>query len=866
MPINPERAPLRYERNGNDLYKKGALNKAIAAYKEAASLDPLDPYPLSNLSAAYFEAGSYADSVKAAREALEKAELTADTQSSTAQKFLIRSVESWLCLSRADEAEQLVNKILPGKELDGLLYALRDAKDPQPRLSVLREKLFQLPHVRPSVQDELDYFGPGHDVAESLFTRKLELSCLNDPVLNFMLCGKAHFTILDHKPAVLVRILIFFYIMQEGATSITDHRDANTGLLSVSYIFCAQLMPPYVADKFYYAAERVECRLKNGENPFGFIHIPTSQMKGLAVIIHRWRHNAKKMFLTAQTGRNIGLDVARPSLPPAMPGAKWGHMAECEVEHRFFDDFSVMFPPAGAMALAEPELADLVAQYHAENGPAVRRKIADYLDRHWSINPTLIDFEWEANKEEQGPPALGFDPFVIVECMTNKTQRGKKKVPEAISFVTNFFGPTLIAIRDFQDELMIEVVVGEMLNSLERIRYECLERPDPKSPKKYHVIHMSNIPHVHFPSNLLRAFIDYVGGALASFLYAAPLLKQGKGTGLTSNVLRNPPQWKNVGQFNAEYLLMHDRLLIQKHCSVKLTPLMPAATFDFLIMSEYHMWQSVGRRKLAFYERMPREMLFRWPYSHFLKLCLPFPRPTFDMSLVYAPLNMTVFMRLLDLVAELGYPGHWISSIVSAVASGEITTTARAPRKYVLKPGAIDQTYDPRTISVRPWVDEFTTLAAMWRGAWPSCTLVLMKESLPPLGSIGEYSIRFPDITGKDLGFPHFAPVLWNRRKYGDPPRNLYRLLLDDGEKGDLTSSARAIRADDVKAPSTFTWTRKTSTAGFWLRSDAVDEMSANGWVVYIWRVDVWVSLTGGISHDGAITRKGSFGTGLTIP
>lgn len=78
-------------------------------------------------------------------------------------------------------------------------------------------------------QDVPDYFGPGHDEPESLFTRELDSSCREEPVLSFMLCGvgdarhlfktirdyyntrknpsqKVHFTILDNKPAVLARV------------------------------------------------------------------------------------------------------------------------------------------------------------------------------------------------------------------------------------------------------------------------------------------------------------------------------------------------------------------------------------------------------------------------------------------------------------------------------------------------------------------------------------------------------------------------------------------------------------------------------------------------------------------------------------
>lgn len=45
-----------------------------------------------------------------------------------------------------------------------------------------------------------------------------------------------------------------------------------------------------------------------------------------------------------------------------------------------------------------------------------------------------------------------------------------------------------------------------MMDVLERIRYDRFERPDPTWPKEYHVIHMSNIPYVRFPSDVFRTF------------------------------------------------------------------------------------------------------------------------------------------------------------------------------------------------------------------------------------------------------------------------------------------------------------------------------------------------------------------------
>ncbi|KAI0443023.1 hypothetical protein F4803DRAFT_574995 [Xylaria telfairii] len=147
---NPPKSATQVRERGNELYKKGALNEGKTRRFQVPStswaqvslpgrryshhhlrgggaLDPSDPLPLSNLSAAYFEAGSYVDSIEAAQKALGKLPFAADTQSGTAQKLLVRSAKSRLHLAQVDDAKELVDKIIPGEELDGLVYALRDA-------------------------------------------------------------------------------------------------------------------------------------------------------------------------------------------------------------------------------------------------------------------------------------------------------------------------------------------------------------------------------------------------------------------------------------------------------------------------------------------------------------------------------------------------------------------------------------------------------------------------------------------------------------------------------------------------------------------------------------------------------------------
>lgn len=384
-------------------------------------------------------------------------------------------------------------------------------------------------------QDVPDYFGPGHDDAESLFTRQLDSSCCEEPLVSFMLCGvgdarhlfktihdyytmrknpsqKVHFTILDHKPAVLARVLIFLSLMQEAGDPASDRCEASTSLLPLAYLFCAQLLPPDVAAKFYDVAGRLGSKLQNEQNPFKWVHIQTAQMKPLDTIIRQWKGVPKTMYPTAQVRRQISF--GREDAPPSrdMSSGEWFHIPECELEHRFFEDFSVILPPREILENTEPELAHLVSEYRNGCSLELRKQIRHHLDVYWSINPTLIDFDWEVNKEEQGPPDLSFDPFSIIEALSKarNMQEMKAKGPDAISFVTSFFSPVLQVLDRFQDEVIIEVVVGDMMDVLERIRYDHFQRPGPKSPKEYHVIHMSNIPYVHLFSHVFRKTSLYV--------------------------------------------------------------------------------------------------------------------------------------------------------------------------------------------------------------------------------------------------------------------------------------------------------------------------------------------------------------------
>ncbi|KAK7931194.1 hypothetical protein PG985_001906 [Apiospora marii] len=437
-------------------------------------------------------------------------------------------------------------------------------------------------------------------------------------------------------------------------------------------------------------------------------------------------------------------------------------------------------------------------------------------------------------------------------------------------------GSSLDIVRS---RLHVEVYLEEMANALETFQYDLLPRPRcessgdrPKPPSKLHVIHMSNIP-------------DYVGGALTSFLYGAPVLESGNGTGLVSRVLRNPPAWKSISQYLAEYLPMHDRKLIETHFHLRLSRTTPEGlgAMEMLPLMRYYQWERAAAgpstTPLTFEALMPRASLARWLHAHFLKICLPYPRAyngapkdTGYGGLVYAPFNLTIFMRLLVHVAELGYPAHWLSAIVAGLLRGEIMTTARAPREPVLRPQDVDKVYPARKISVEPWRMELAALVSLWQPLLPFEPLLssslasesgVSPEPSPlPAHEIAEFSVRLPPRTDYRADYyPHYVLVFWDQKTMDGPPlKSLHRLLLDD-EEGDATTSARLARREGLRVVTTFRWSGRDKTATFWLRRGDMAQMVRQDWLLYVWRTDTWQRQSEpGVGLRGAVVTSRVFG------
>lgn len=297
---------------------------------------------------------------------------------------------------------------------------------------------------------------------------------------------------------------------------------------------------------------------------------------------------------------------------------------------------------------------------------------------------------------------------------------------------------------------------------------------------------------------------------------------------------------------------MYDPKLVRSHFQLKLSTATPKKALAPYPLMPYLLWERISQQALTFEDLMPQVKFLHWLHTHFLKLCLPYPRSrgSGDPTLVFAPLNMTAFLRLVMHVSELGYPAHWISNLIESIFSGHITTTARPPPRMVLTQNDVDTVHPATSFCTKPWLLEFTALIALWRSILG--VGIVVHPAVPCVEDIVQYTIELPGPKIWDATVPHSMLVFYDEQTFGKPPRNI-RLMLLDGLI-DPDGKLRAIRDRGVCCVSTFDWSVNAREASFWISKDYFEKMKE--WTVYLWRTDVWEKEGDGVKFGDAVVKK----------
>ncbi|KAK4444817.1 hypothetical protein QBC34DRAFT_442177 [Podospora aff. communis PSN243] len=908
-------------KQGNELYKLGKLAEAGREYEKAAALAPNDPTPLSNLSSVKFELGEYSS---AAEYILKSLQLTHDDSDAAVKRF--------------EQAQEVSEKVGDVHGILGGLDALNawTAENAPAHRTLMLDRL---PRLMTNLDNVTKYYAIGHDTADNLFDDRLQKSSSAQDSVALMFCGSGdarhvlttlvmtgyremerekdlcknlHITLVDINAAAISRTLILLdMIVAYSILKIKKTPGIEDAPTVMAYLYVAQVMPAVVNEKLQMHIETLLVGLEDENEPlFDWLYLPPATRQAVARVLRRWRNPPQDRCYSPHLIRQTILaKLRRERIKTSfMYGQNSRMKAEpgLEFDRATFDDLGVVLPPKGFAERRDEPLVAMVEEYR-KGSKAARQQLAAHIDQNWVTNLTLIDFDYSEtcnnaddplfpkDTDEAKVPSIEGDPTDLA-MMLPEILKGKG----VLESVGSFFAVTALILIQFgtENRLMIEATVGEMTDTMERIRWDCLESRSPspdakidpaKFPHKYDRIHMSNIP-------------DYIDGLFPVALYARPLLRENDTSNLRFTVLLNPPEFRSHRDYQSEYLALHDDDRIKDHFAMarisgytqgeddnpqaKAAMLqgmrmnagyshLNAESIDFLaegyIVWGQHAIKQLSRGK----DLLPRPALEKWLHAFFLKICVPFPRPAITMSPVYTPLNLTAFLRLIAHLASLGYPAHWLSSILTDLCSGTIKTTARAPQAVITTPEPLSAVHARLTMSTAPWAAELSALVSIWSPLLPFGLTSPPGHLLAP-NEIAEFSISFQDVHFKDtsqLRVPHFILVFWKSSAEGPaapPPGNVLHSVLREDEMSDELSDLELeadtgndeMKRDMIRVFTTLKYNCETKTVSFWSGIDGMRELKEEEtWRAFIWRLDRWTQVTEGVKVDkGSVSIGGRWG------
>ncbi|WDK21941.1 tetratricopeptide [Colletotrichum graminicola] len=820
---------------GNGFYRRGLFAE------EAASLAPKDPAPWSNISAIKFEQGDYSTALDNIEKALSLSAEEPDS-SPKKQKLYTRMAKCHLFSLSFDDAEKSVTSLHD----DSSAHAMRATLEDMHKISSMSSKgelrqqvLDRLPLYKGQLQDRPEYYAVGHDTAYPLWDEPLWHAVGPRGDVSFLLCGsgdarhlfatmvflglsglsqgenrlfnKAHFTILDINATALARTLVILdMVIRYAIMRCAKMPRIEDALTVMSYIYSSAVVPAFVAEKLEEHVKSVIDELEGEGDVLEIFFIPRDTRNKIIKKLKQWI-------------QPLADDYALKNLRPAVL------KTALKDSTKEFRELGVLFAGDVFIGRREPALRPLLDAFRS-NVQGAKQILEGYIDSHWKTNPTLLDMDYEARRDDvldtsapprKFTPSIELDPAQLMQSIYNPA-RPKPEDGDVLESLDGFFETLATATMTLLQHVQIEAIAGEMADTLERIRYDGFghrsQKPlkvgaidATKFPRQYDRIHMSNIP-------------DYVGGPLAALLYGGPLLREDRPSNLRFNNLLNPPMFETHDQFLTEYILMYDAKQVADHFGlvkeketggVISNPIAKMIGNQFMT-EDYFIWSRSGSKKTPLSRLMTRPALEKWLHSHLLKICIPYPRPLWSDSPVHAPLNLTAFFRIVVRLHEVGYPAHWLADVLASICEGSITTTARSPRKLVLHPNDLKTSYQQRKISLSPWKAEFTTLLSLWRRLLPF-GIVTPPSTLVNPGEILECSISFPKFVEKLTRAPHFNVMFINMAMVGSRKLDLLGLLRDD-EEGDGFDYAKRLREEGVHMITAFNYVTDTRTATCWLR------------------------------------------------
>lgn len=316
-----------------------------------------------------------------------------------------------------------------------------------------------------------------------------------------------HFTLLDLKPSSLARNLLLFQLLSDlGPFRLGG--DGDETMACIIYVYGLQIMPSYAYDMLQKTLDKLIDKVSKGEAIARWIYVPDSQRSALNHHLRAWQRHLDGKY-DAPSFRKWGIQQDHMERMSRLSTQGRTHdqiPPFCDSDQVMYETFGIMIPNASLLRKHEPTLDRLIKNLKP-NSLQAEQRVRDYLDENWKPNVTIIDVDWDIRREtdESSDPYIFSNPSKLGWKLNSGPDEYDARLAGLTStsaYFEGFFNMVSGALKQLEERLTVEVVIGEMSDCFERIhldaftlRDEMQGNADPQSfPKKYDRIHMSNIP------------------------------------------------------------------------------------------------------------------------------------------------------------------------------------------------------------------------------------------------------------------------------------------------------------------------------------------------------------------------------------
>ena len=683
----------------------------------------------------------------------------------------------------------------------------------------------------------------------------------------------------DIQPPTFARNLLIFQLLEDLANSDAPAEEYLT-LAALFYVFSAPIMPDMVYDHLQKVIVKLLEVLDHDAILFGYVYVSDDNRKELRDCILPWQTRGQ-LYSAARVAQEMiswekKFGISQMAFPDYAPSGKPKFLQN---EKTLFEATAMLSPPQALMEnLSEDWWQSM--QNCLETGKVRSKSMKQHVASKWRTNMTLIDFPGLAEKAQDPDyvPSFSSNAWQLSEQLYRSSGVQAPSTGKTLfDYVAPFFLEVAPAIRAMKSRTIVEIVFGDLYTALDKIRHGCLESRqrgkieacagiDPSTfPKLFWRIHMSNVP-------------DYCGGHLSSFTFTSPTLEasQTASAYMLSNILRNPMQFPSTASFNNEYLLIHDEKTLHKLCQVAECQTSSADPFESIMslfpVKDYTEFYIPIGGKFNYEYLLPRESFTKWLYALYLKLALPTSRSHMALhNMIYSPLNVTIFLRLLIRLHEIGYPAHWLATVLANIIGNTVSTTARHAQSAPLEIQEVKQVHPMKKITTAPFAPELASLTAIFLPVLP---FGIITSLIPPRGAICEYTISFgslklshKSVYVQSNALLFFRPhLLW--AAIGDMTRDetriFWRHFFDHDpasapfEQNGKGPALQRLREEGLVLWSTFEWSHALKEVKVWMdecfggrmmgstvKDEAIErEAKKDVWRVGLLKTDEWLLMS----------------------